>query len=167
MIVPLNDLSYESSNCNILFWQFLSICSFLLVSCSIKDNPWPEVLLQSVEWPEIWLTGVSWTPSELNRFWSQSADFPCFGAILTWWNRANLGFTGIFFLTQGNNGLKFDPDQLQNWLDCGHGVLIFFIFVMSDLWFHANLTGIWLQRGVAATWSSLSCHIQKKEKGKF
>ena len=35
------------------------------------------------------------------------------------------------------------PDCLQNWLDFGHGLLIFLIFVMTASGFCANLTGLW------------------------
>ena len=55
--------------------------------------------------------------------------FSNFGAILTKWNRSNLGFPGISWRTHGGNGLKFCTlmylDHLQNWLVLGHGLLIF------------------------------------------
>ena len=41
------------------------------------------------------------------------------------------------------------PDHFQNWLDFGHGLLIFLIFVMSPPWLHAHLTGIWQLRDAA------------------
>ena len=37
---------------------------------------------------------------------------------------------------------------LWNWLHFCHGLLNFFIFVMSAPWFRANLTGLWGLRGV-------------------
>ena len=39
---------------------------------------------------------------------------------------------------------------LQNWLDLGHSLLAFLILIMSDLWLHAYLTGLWGLRGAAA-----------------
>ena len=41
-------------------------------------------------------------------------------------------------------------DHTQNWLDFGHGLLIFLIFVLSEPWLCAYLTGIWRVRGAAA-----------------
>ena len=69
-------------------------------------------------------------------------------------NRSNLWFLGFLLRTRGRSGLKFGmlmyPDHLQNWLDFGHGLLIFIIFVMSALWFHANLISLWELRSVTA-----------------
>ena len=78
------------------------------------------------EWPD-----VSWPSWELIRFWSSSVDITSFGSILTLWNRPNLSFPGIFLRIQRRNGLKFGmlmySDYLQNWIDFGHGLLIFLI----------------------------------------
>ena len=61
-----------------------------------------------------------------------SGHFSNFGIIFTKWNGSNLGFPGIFRRTHGWNGLKFCTlmylDHLQNWLVCGHSLLIFFNF---------------------------------------
>ena len=46
-------------------------------------------------------------------------------------NRSNLGFQAF----SGKRILMY-PDHLQNWLDFGHGLLIFLIFVMSPPWLH-------------------------------
>ena len=46
----------------------------------------------SEEWPLIWHVGVFWPYSKQITFWSRSVDIPHFDAILTWWNRSNLGF---------------------------------------------------------------------------
>ena len=99
------------------------------VSRHLPENAWRE-------WPEILHADVSWPPSELGRLWSRSVDFPPFGATLTLWNGSNLGFPGISRRTHGGNGLKFCmlmyPDHLQNWLDYGHGLLIFLL--LAPLW---------------------------------
>ena len=46
--------------------------------------------------------------------------------------------------------MQMGADQLQDWLNFGHGLLIFIIFVMSAPWLHAYLIGLWLLKGVAA-----------------
>ena len=86
------------------------------------------------EWPEISHAGVSRPLSELIRFLSSSVEFSYYGNILTEWNRSNLLFWGIIFRKQWS--LKFVNymyfDHLQNCLEFGHGLLIFFILVL--LW---------------------------------
>ena len=53
----------------------------------------------------------------------------------------------------GRNGLTFGMlmyhDHLQTWLDFGHGLLVFLIFVMAAPWLHDCLTGFWRLRGAA------------------
>ena len=53
------------------------------------------------KWPEILHGDVSWPLSELIRLWLQFVDFSHFDAILTWWNRSNLGFPGILVVLCG------------------------------------------------------------------
>ena len=63
--------------------------------------------------------------------------FSIFGTIFTLWNGLNLRFPGISRRTHGWNGLKCHmlvyPYHLQNWLDCGHGMLIFLILALCSL----------------------------------
>ena len=62
---------------------------------------------------------------------SNPSDLPCsnFGAILTQWNRSNLGVPGISRRNHEGNDLKFCTlmylDHLQIWLVLGHSLLIF------------------------------------------
>ena len=97
------------------------------VSGHLPENAWRD-------WPEILYADVSWPSSELISLWLWSVDFSNFGAILTEWNRSNLGFLGISRRTHGGNGLKFCTlmylEHLQNWLVYGHGLLIFLILAL-------------------------------------
>ena len=82
----------------------------------------------------------AWPPSEpwpqRIRLWSRSVDFFALDATLTSGNGSNLRFPGISLRTHGGNGLKFCMlmylDYFQNWLNYGHGLLIFFLLV--PLW---------------------------------
>ena len=118
--------------------------SNLGVSGHFPENAWKK-------WPEILHADVSWPPSELISLRPWSVDFCNFGTILTLWNRSNLGFPGISWIMHGVIGLKYGmllyPDHLQNWLDYGHGLVIFLILVL----FWLSETGqIW---GFQAFWS--------------
>ena len=90
------------------------------VSGHLPENAWRKL-------PEILHADVSWPPSELISLWPRSVNFSNFGTILT---RVKLGFPGISWRTHGGNGLKYRmllyPDHLQNWLDYGYGLVIFF-----------------------------------------
>ena len=96
------------------------------------------------EWPEIVHADVSWQPSELIWLWSRFGDFSNLGVILTLWNGSNFWFRGISWRTHGRNGLKFCllmyPEHLQNWLNLGHGLLIFLL--LASLW-HSETGRIW------------------------
>ena len=115
------------------------------VSGHFPENAWRK-------WPEILHADVSWPPSELNSLWARSVDFSNFSAILTWWNRSNLGFPGISRRTHGGNGLKFCTlmyrDHLQNWFVYGHGLLIFLILVLFWL---SEMGRIWDFRAFPVT----------------
>ena len=54
----------------------LSVSPSEEVSGHLPENVWRE-------WSEILHVDVSWAPSELNRLWSWSVDFPDFGVTLT------------------------------------------------------------------------------------
>ena len=79
----------------------------------------PQWLLKS------WHVDVLWPLSELIELWSRSVDFPSFITSLTLWNKSSLGYPAICRRTHGKNALKVGmqiyPDQLQNWLNHGHG----------------------------------------------
>ena len=100
------------------------------VSGYLLDNAWRA-------WPQIFHADVYWPPSELIRLWSQSVDFSNFGTISTKWNGSNLGVPGISWRTHVGNGLKFCIlmylHHLQNWLDYGHGLLVFSFWRHFDL----------------------------------
>ena len=66
------------------------------------------------------------------------------------WNGSNLGFPGISWRRNGRKSLKFCmlmyPDHLQNWLDFGHGSLIFmsfrshiYLLKQAKFWFSRHL----------------------------
>ena len=97
-----------------------------VVSGHFLENTWRE-------WPGILPADISLLSLELIRFWSWSVDFPPFSVILTQWNESNLWFLGISWRLHGGNSLKFcmllHPGHLQNWLDFGCALLIFFIMV--------------------------------------
>ena len=106
-----------------------------------QENAWNE-------WPRIWHADVSWPALELIKFRSQSIVFAHFGTILTKWDVLNLESPYFLRRMHGRNSLKFGiliyADHLRNWLDCGHGLLIFLILVqcwlseMGQSWsFHA------------------------------
>ena len=100
------------------------------VSGHFPENAWRK-------WPEILQADVSWPPSEVVSLWPWSVDFFNFGAILTYWNRSNLGFPGISRRMHGGNGLKFCTlmylDNLQKWLVLGHSLLNFVILALFGL----------------------------------
>ena len=89
------------------------------------------------EWPEILRADVSWPPSELVVLWLQFVDFSYFKVILTKWNGSNCGVPSISWRTHRGNDLKYYmqmyPDHLQNWLNHGHGLLIFWFLRYFDL----------------------------------
>ena len=74
------------------FWHYFDLVKHVKfgVSGHFLENAWGEL-------PEIWYTAVSWPPLEQIRLWLRSGDLSYFGAILTSWNRSNLGFPGIFW----------------------------------------------------------------------
>ena len=92
---------------------------------------------------------ASWPPSGLIRLWSRSNDFPLFGA--------RFGFSGHFpenawkewpeILMCPEIEMLMCPDHLQNWLDYGHGLFIFFILVQfllsetSQMWDFRSFPG--------------------------
>ena len=92
--------------------------------------------------------------------------------------QAKFGVSGIFFRMHGRNGLKFDnliyPDHLWNWLQSGHGLLLFFI--MASFWlretgqmysFQAFSWQCMGGMGRNLSCSSLTADIPRNEKGKF
>ena len=119
---------------DLLIFQILALFG---ISGHFPENAWRE-------WPEILYAAVSSSPSDLIRLWSRSGKFFNFGAILTLWKGSNLWSQGISWRTHGGNGLKFCtmmyPDHLQNWLDYGHGLLIFLILT---LFWHSEMGQIW------------------------
>ena len=79
-----------------LFWCYFDLVKQVKfgVSGHFLENPLSK-------WPEMLHAGVSWSLSELVRLAPQFLDFSNFGAILTSWNRSNLGFPGILFVLCG------------------------------------------------------------------
>ena len=65
------------------------------VSGHLPEKAW-------MEWSEILHADVSCQPSAPIRLWSQSVDFPPFGATLNEWNWSYLWFPGIFWRMAGS-----------------------------------------------------------------
>ena len=77
-----------------------------------------------------------WPPSELIiRLWSRSVDFLGFCTNLTHWNWSILGFRAFSWECMG--GMDFacwrTSWPYQDWLDFGHGLLIFLLLAQSWL----------------------------------
>ena len=141
--------------CDVELWPqpWLSVC--LSVCLSISPERFPGIFLKTHGRNGLKLGMLMYSEHLHNWFDFDHGllNFPHFGITLTWWNWSNLRFLGIFLTIHGQNALKFGmqmyPDQLQNWLEFGHGLLIFlylalFLFVGGKGGIFLMLVSAWL-----------------------
>ena len=81
-----------------------------------------------------WTPFYEWTRNTLNNFpYARNDTFKRMKMLLAWKNIVRDRFLYIFLRTHWGNSLKFGAmvyrDHLQNWLDFGHSLLIFFLLV--------------------------------------
>ena len=101
----------------------------------------------------MWHVDASWPPLEMITFWSHSLDFPHLSGILNLVRQVKVVVFRYFFflecMKEWHKTWRADVSwPLWNWLHFCHGLLNFFILVRSAPWFRANLTGLWVLKGV-------------------